>query len=73
MYAEKLIQAPTEKRKNAVPKFHQIALNDSDHLVRFSAFQALVLMSEIEGVAAALEEIKNNEKDKRLIELYEKI
>lgn len=72
-YAEKLLEAPDEYRTAAIPQFEEVARNNSNYLARFSAYQALVLMSDIEGVEAKIKEIRENEKDERLIELYEGI
>ncbi|MEP2025087.1 MAG: M1 family aminopeptidase [Reichenbachiella sp.] len=72
-YAEKLLEAPDEYRKAAVPQFEEIALKNSNYMARFSAYQALVLMSDISGIEAKLKKIRENEEDQRLIELYEGI
>ena len=42
-------------------------------MARFSAYQALVLMSDMAGIEAKLKGIRENEKDDRLIQLYEGI
>lgn len=72
-YAEKLLDAPDQFRKAAIPQFEEIARNHTNYMARFSAYQALVLMSDIEGVESKLKDIRENEKDERLIELYEGI
>lgn len=72
-YAEKLLEAPDQYRKAAIPQFEAVARNNANYMARFSAFQALVLMSDITGVEAIIKDIQENEKDERLIELYEGI
>lgn len=72
-YAEKLLEAPDEYRKAAVSQFEEVARNNSNYMARFSAFQALVLMSDLDGVPAKIQDIRANEKDERLVELYEGI
>lgn len=71
-YAEKLLEAPDEYRLAAVAQFEEVARNDSNYMARYSAFQALVLLSDIDGVEIKLKEIRKNEKDERLIEYYER-
>lgn len=72
-YAEKLLSAPLAYRKSAVPQLEEVARNNSNYLARFSAFQALILLSDLDGVDAKILDIKKNEKDPRLTELYEDI
>jgi len=72
-YAEKLLSAPDEYKKTAVPQLEQVARTNSNYLARFSAYQALVLMSDMDGIEAKLKDIRKNEQDKRLIELYNEI
>ncbi|MDW3211659.1 MAG: M1 family aminopeptidase [Reichenbachiella sp.] len=72
-YAEKLLEAPDQYRKAAIPQFEDVARNNSNYMARFSAFQALVLMSDIEGVDAIIKDVRANEKDERLLELYKGI
>jgi len=72
-YAEKLLEAPDQYRKGAVSQFEEVARNNSNYMARYSAFQALVLMSDLEGVEAKIKDIRENEKDERLMELYEGI
>ncbi|MEO9967626.1 MAG: M1 family metallopeptidase [Reichenbachiella sp.] len=72
-YAEKLLNAPDQYRKAAVPQFEQVARNHSNYMARFSAFQALVLMSDLQGVDRLIREIRDKEKDPRLTSLYNRI
>ncbi|SMD36548.1 aminopeptidase N [Reichenbachiella faecimaris] len=72
-YAEKLLDAPDQYRKAAVLQFEEVARKNANYMARFSAYQALVLMSDMEGIEAKLKDIRENEKDERLIELYEGI
>ncbi|WP_420581871.1 M1 family aminopeptidase [Reichenbachiella sp.] len=72
-YAEKLLEAPDQYRKAAIPQLEEVARNNTNYMARFSAFQALVLMSDMDGVDAIIKDVKENESDERLIELYEGI
>ncbi|MCJ8166893.1 M1 family metallopeptidase [Pontibacter sp. E15-1] len=47
-----------------------MARNNSLYYVRASAYQALMVMSEKPEVKALLDEIRQNEKDERLLQLY---
>ncbi|UXP32845.1 M1 family aminopeptidase [Reichenbachiella agarivorans] len=70
-YAEKLVNAPDDKRKAAVDFYANYAQNHPSYFVRLSAFQGLVLLTDVAGVDQLLQEIKEKEKDERLLELYE--
>ncbi|MEP1781013.1 M1 family metallopeptidase [Reichenbachiella sp.] len=72
-YAEKLLEAPTKYKVSAVGQLENVARNHSNYMARFSAFQALVLMSELAGVEDKIVDIRKNEKDQRLIDLYNRI
>lgn len=54
----------------AIALLADIAKNNSLYYVRLAAFQALMVMSERPEVKEIIEEVKNNEKDKRLINMY---
>ncbi|GAA4433632.1 M1 family aminopeptidase [Pontibacter saemangeumensis] len=47
-----------------------LARNSSQYYVRAAAYQALMVMSEKPEVKALLDEIRQNEKDERLLQLY---
>ncbi|MCC9137629.1 M1 family aminopeptidase [Pontibacter silvestris] len=57
----------------AIALLSDIAQNNNLYYVRLAAFQALMVMSERPEVKEILEKVKNNEKDKRLIEMYEQL
>ncbi len=69
-FSEFLIDAPLTDKKSAVVIYENIARNHSKYLVRLSAFQGLLLLSEIKGVNKKIESIKKAEKDGRLREVY---
>lgn len=73
VYSEKLINAPEVHRKKATVVFQEIAKNNPNYTARFSGYQALLLLTDIEGVEKSLKDIKDGEKDERLKEIYEQI
>ena len=50
-----------------------MARNDSQYFIRLAAMQALLSMSDKPEVQTLIKEIKENEKDKRLIEMYKQL
>ncbi|MCV9388976.1 M1 family aminopeptidase [Reichenbachiella ulvae] len=70
-YSEKLIKASDARRKAAVSTYAEIAKNHPTYYTRLSAYQGLVLMSDLEGVSDLLDEIKESETDERLKEYYD--
>ncbi len=71
VYAEKLLSAPMPYRESAARKFEELAKNGSHYTARLAAFQALHLLSDIDGVDESIEYIRKNETDERLLEYYE--
>ena len=65
-----LISAPEEQIKSGIRELERIARNHSQFYNRLSAFQSLMLFSDLDGVAEMLESIKSEEKDPRLIDYY---
>ena len=70
-YSEKLLGAPKPYREKAARSFQDIAERGSPYTTRLSAYQALLLLTDIDGVEEMTESIKKNEKDPRLIDLYD--
>ncbi|QCR23477.1 M1 family aminopeptidase [Pontibacter sp. SGAir0037] len=58
---------------DAIAALADLAKNHNLYYVRMSAFQALTVMSEKPEVQELLKEIKENEKDKRLINMYNQL
>ncbi|MFY0624823.1 MAG: M1 family metallopeptidase [Reichenbachiella sp.] len=73
IYSEKLINAPVKYRRSATNHFFDAALNNSNYTARFSGYQGLLLLTDIEGVEDLLRKVKSNEKDERLLELYDQL
>jgi len=69
-FSEFLIEAPQENRKKSVITFENLSRNHNNYLVRLSAFQGLLLMSDMKGVNKKIESIKKQEKDGRLRKMY---
>ncbi|PIB36453.1 hypothetical protein BFP72_14135 [Reichenbachiella sp. 5M10] len=70
-YAEKLVDAPEARKAEAVKIYNDIAREHASYIARLSAFQGLLLMSDVEGVDQMLDEIKAEEKDQRLQAYYD--
>lgn len=72
-FSEFLMEAPQENREKSISIFENLSRTHNNYIVRLSAFQALLLMSDIKGVNKKIKSIKKNEKDKRLKEIYKDI
>nr|WP_155204272.1 M1 family metallopeptidase [Xanthovirga aplysinae] len=71
LFGQLLINAPEGLQKAGAALLEPIALEDSSYFIRLSAFQALLLLDNVEGVPEMRKRIKENETDERLIEYYE--
>lgn len=71
--SEYLIDASQENRSSAVKVFEKFGRYNSNYLVRLSAYQGLLLLGDIEGVSKITQSIKANEKDARLIAIYDQM
>ena len=69
-FSEMLLKAPEEERKLAVDTFGKLASNHANYIVRLSAYQGLMLLSDLSGVEQLLAQIKTTETDERLLEIY---
>jgi len=69
-FSEMLLKAPQEERKLAVDTFGKLAASHPNYIVRLSAYQGLMLLSDLQGVEQLLTQIKTTETDERLLELY---
>ncbi|MEQ6121846.1 M1 family metallopeptidase [Reichenbachiella sp. MALMAid0571] len=69
-FSEMLLKAPEEERKMAVDTFGKLASGHPNYIVRLSAYQGLMLLSDVKGVEQLLAQIKTTETDERLLEIY---
>ncbi len=65
-----LINAPILEKKMAINLLFDIATQNADFMMRLTAYQGLLIVSEIEGVEAKLSIIKSVEPDPELLEIY---
>ena len=65
-----LASNPQTNTPEAIAMLNELARNHSIYYVRGSAYQALMVMSDKPEVQQILTEIKENETDKRLLEMY---
>ena len=71
IFSEKLLDASKPYRERAAASFQELAKNGSHYTTRLAAFQALHLLSDIEGVDESIDYIRKNEADERLLEWYQ--
>ena len=71
VFSQYLLKVGKMEQEKAVELFEQMARNHNNYMVRFSAFQGLMMLTEVKGIDKMLNDIKSEEKDDRLIELYE--
>ena len=71
--SEFLIEAPQKDRVASVQILEKYARNNPNYMVRLSAYQGLLLLSDVQGVEAITKDIKENEKDERLIAMYKEM
>lgn len=69
-FSEMLLNAPENEREMAVDTFSQLAREHPNYIVRLSAYQALMLLVDLQGVEQLLTRIKKSEMDERLLEIY---
>jgi aminopeptidase N len=72
-FSEKLLESPQQERESAVEVFSKLAAGHQNYIVRLSSYQGLMLLGDLDGVDKKLSDIKNSEKDKRLIDIYQNL
>ena len=72
-FASYLAANSTANTPENIALLADMARNHNQYYIRLGAMQALFIMSEKAEVQALIKEIKENEKDKRLIEMYKQI
>jgi aminopeptidase N len=65
-----LVEAPQEIADQGIGELFRIATDHPQFFNRLSAYQSLQLFMEIEGVAEKLDEIREKEKDPRILPYY---
>ena len=72
-FASYLAHSNTNHSQENIALVADLAKNDPQYYIRLGAMQVLLIMSEKPEVLALIKEIKENEKDKRLIEMYKQL
>ena len=72
-FAQYLLSAPTSQKIASINPLEELALNATPYYVRLGAFQALAIISDIEGVSEKIANIVQREQDQRLVYLYEQL
>lgn len=70
VFGKYLIKSSSDVQRRSIPILEGLARNNPAYFVRFGAFQALGLLTDIQGVAAIRKDIRNSEKDPKLKEMY---
>jgi aminopeptidase N len=68
-----LMRVPADQQKEAISKLEQIARSHETYYIRLGAYQALTLAGDRPELKALKENIKAQEKDPKLIEIYKTI
>lgn len=72
-FAKMMIQADDSDKLKSIPVLENLARTNSNYMVRLAGYQALLLQNDLKGVKGILDSIRTNEKDQRLIELYDQM
>jgi aminopeptidase N len=68
-----LMRVPADQQQEAITKLEKIARSHETYFVRLGAYQALTLAGDRPEIKALKENIKAQEKDPKLIEIYKNI
>lgn len=70
VFGKYLIKSKQDVQRKSIPVLEGIARNNPAYFVRFGAFQALGLLTDIQGVAALRKDIRAKETEPKLKEMY---
>lgn len=70
VFGKYLIKSPSDIQRRSIPVLESMARNNPAYFVRFGAFQVLGLLTDIQGVASIRKDIRSNERDPKLKEMY---
>ncbi len=70
VFGKYLVKSPSEVQRRSIPVLESLARNNPAYFVRFGAYQVLGLMTDIQGVASIRKDIRSNERDPKLKEMY---
>jgi aminopeptidase N len=72
-FGQYLIKQPQEQQMEGAKLLEGYGLDHPVYYIRFSAFQALSLLEEVPGVAEIKQRIRTQEKDPRLLQVYQQM
>jgi aminopeptidase N len=72
-FGQYLVDATLEEQSTGATYLEDLGINHGTYYVRFSAFQALSLLDEVEGVPEMKRRVKESETDPRLQDVYAQI
>lgn len=70
VFGKYLIKSKQDVQRKSIPVLEGIARNNPSYFVRFGAYQALGLLTDIQGVAAIRKDIRAKETEPKLKEMY---
>jgi aminopeptidase N len=70
VFGKYLIKSPSDIQRRSIPVLESMARNSPAYFVRFGAYQVLGLLTDIQGVASIRKDIRSNERDPKLKEMY---
>ena len=70
VFGKYLIKSPSDVQRRSIPVLESLARNNPAYFVRFGAYQVLGLLTDIQGVASIRKDIRSNERDPKLKEMY---
>ena len=70
VFGKYLIKSSANVQRKAIPILENLARNNVASFVRFGAYQVLGLLTDIKGVSAIRKDIRLNETDEKLKEMY---
>ncbi|ACT96079.1 Peptidase M1 membrane alanine aminopeptidase [Dyadobacter fermentans DSM 18053] len=70
VFGKYLIKSKQDVQRKSIPVLEGLARDNSSYFVRFGAFQALGLLTDIQGVSALRKDIRAKETEPRLKEMY---
>ena len=70
VFGKYLIKSKQDIQRKSIPVLEGIARNNPAYFVRFGAFQALGLLTDIQGVASLRKDIRAKETEPKLKEMY---
>ncbi|WP_229254639.1 M1 family aminopeptidase [Dyadobacter linearis] len=70
VFGKYLIKSKQDVQRQSIPVLEGLARDNSSYFVRFGAFQALGLLTDIQGVSALRKDIRAKETEPKLKEMY---